>query len=88
MLFPSNEPSTKVMRHTERSQNGVQTPKFDVFHMNVDNKALKVCYKVPLSKTFQPQSCSAINYLTKGINILAGDDPVPLKFGPKGTDPQ
>jgi len=23
-----------------------------------------------------------------GINILAGDDPVPIKFGLKGTDPQ
>jgi len=28
-----------------------------------------------------------INYLTNGINILAGDDPVPVKFEPKGTDP-
>ena len=26
-------------------------------------------------------------YLTNGINILAGDDPVLVKFGPKGTDP-
>jgi len=22
------------------------------------------------------------------VNILAGDDAVPIKFGPKGTDPQ
>jgi len=34
------------------------------------------------------QRCSAINYLSNSINILAGDDPVPVKFGPKGTDPQ
>jgi len=27
-------------------------------------------------------------YLTNGINILAGDDPVPVKFWPKGSDPQ
>ena len=58
------------------------------FRTNVDKKALKVCYKVSLPKNFQQQSCSAINYLTNGINILAGDDPVPVKFGHKGTDPQ
>jgi len=29
-----------------------------------------------LSKNFQRQSCTAINYLSNGINILAGDDPV------------
>ena len=34
------------------------------------------------------QSCSAINYLSNGINIFAGDDPVPVKFGPTDTDPQ
>jgi len=28
-----------------------------------------------------------INYQSNGINILAGDDPIPAKFGPKGTDP-
>jgi len=39
-----------------------------------------------LSKTFQLQSCIAINYLSNGINILVGDKPVPLKFKPKGTD--
>jgi len=41
-----------------------------------------------LSKNYQLQSCSAINYRTNGINILAGDDPVPVKFWPKDTDPQ
>jgi len=41
-----------------------------------------------MSKNFQRQSCSAINYLSNGVNVLAGDDPVAIKFGPKGTDPQ
>jgi len=35
-------------------------------------KTLKVCYNVSLSTNFQQQSCSAINYLSNGINILAG----------------
>jgi len=29
-----------------------------------------------------------INYVSNGINILAGDDPVPVKFEPKDTDAQ
>ena len=37
---------------------------------------------------FQQQSCSAVNYLSDVINIFGRDDPVPVKFGPKGTDPQ
>jgi len=40
-----------------------------------------------LSKNFQWQSCSAINYLSTGVNILAGNDPVSVKFEPKDTDP-
>jgi len=36
-----------------------------------------------LSENYQRQSCSTINYLS--IRILAGDDPVPVKSGPKGT---
>ena len=51
-------------------------------------KRLKICYRVSLSKNFQQQSCSAVNCLSSGINILAGDDPIPVRFGPKGTDPQ
>jgi len=35
-------------------------------------KPLKVCYIVSLSINFQQQSCSAINYLSNGFNILAG----------------
>jgi len=50
-------------------------------------KSIKSLLKVSLSNNFQRQSCSVINYLSNDINILAGDDPVPVKFGPKGTDP-
>jgi len=34
-----------------------------------------------MTKNFQRQSCSTINYLSNGrpINILAGNDPVPVK---------
>jgi len=38
-------------------------------------KEFKVLYKVSLSKEFQQQSCSTINYLSNGINSLGGDDP-------------
>jgi len=31
---------------------------------------------------------TVINDLSNGINILAGDDPVPVKFWLKGTDLQ
>jgi len=39
----------------------------------------------------EQQSCTAINYLSNGINILAEDHPiapVPVNRGPKCTDPQ
>ena len=49
-------------------------------------KPLKVRSKVSLSKNFQQQCCNAINYLSNGINILAANNAVPVKFGPKGTD--
>jgi len=52
----------------------------------MSKKALKVCCKVSLSKNFQ-QSCSAINHPSNGINTVAGDDPVPVKFGLKYTHP-
>ena len=50
------------------------------FRRNFDQKPLKVCYKVSLSNNFQWQSCSAVNYLSNGVDILAGDDPVPSKI--------
>ena len=37
-----------------------------VFSKTFWQKPLKVCYKVSLSKNFQRQSCSAINYLSNG----------------------
>jgi len=55
-------------------------PKFVVFRRNFNKKALKVCYKVSLSKNFQQQSCSAFSCISNGVNILVGDDPVPVKF--------
>ena len=63
-------------------------PKCVVFLQKFPPKQLKVCYKVLLSTNFQRQGYSAMNYLSNGINILARDDPVPVKFGPKGIDPQ
>ena len=69
-------------------QNGVQMPKFVVLRGNFDKKAVKVCYKVSLSKIFRRQSYSVIIYLLNAINILAWNDPIPVKFGPKGTDRQ
>ena len=57
------------------------------FFGEISTKHIKSLYKVSLSKNFQRQSCSAINYLSYGVNIFAGDDTVAVKFGPKGTDP-
>ena len=61
---------------------------YRLFCRNFDQKPLKVCYKVSLSNNLQRQVCSAIIYLSNGINILAGNDPVSVKYEPKGTDPQ
>jgi len=54
---------------------------------NFDNKWRKVCCKVSLYKNCQRQSCSAINYLSSGINILTGGSSVPLISERKGSDP-
>ena len=54
----------------------------------VQTKPLKVCFIVSFSKNFQRQIVEQSTATSNGINILAGDDPVPVKFGPKGTDPQ
>jgi len=43
--------------------------------------------QVSLYKNCQQHSCSAINCLLSGINILAGDSSVPLMSERKGTDP-
>jgi len=55
---------------------------------NFDNKAQEVCLKVSLYKNCQRQSCSAVDCLSSGINILAGGSSVPLILSPcKGTYP-
>ena len=46
---------------------------------NFDNTERKLCCKVSLYKNCQQQSCSAINCLSSGVNILAGGEPFPLK---------
>jgi len=54
---------------------------------NFDNKGREVCCKVSLyKKNCQRQSCSGINCLSSGINILAGSSSVPLISERKGTD--
>ena len=52
-----------------------------------DNKGRKVCCKVLLYKNSQRRSCSGMNCLSSGINILAGGSSVPLLSERKGTDP-
>ena len=66
---------------------GFRYPNLSFFCKNFDKKSLKICYKVSLSKNSQRQRCSAFNYLSNGVDILAADDSVPVTFGPKGTDP-
>jgi len=53
---------------------------------NFDNTGRKVCCKVLLYKTVSGK-VSAINCLSSGINILAGDSSVPLISERKGTGP-
>ena len=54
---------------------------------NFDNKRQKVCCKFSLYTNSQRQSCSAVNCLSSGIKILAGDSSIPLITERKGTDP-
>jgi len=74
-----SEPSAKVLRRPRLPQNGDQNASICRLLDDFDNKGRKVCCKVLLYKNCQRQSCSAINFLSSGINILAGDDPFPLK---------
>ena len=60
----------------------------------ITGKSLKLAVRCPVSgcwpscyKNCQRQSCSAINCLSSGINILAGGSSVPLISERKGTDP-
>ena len=52
-----------------------------------DDQGRKVCCKVSLYKNCQRQSCSAINCLSSGINILAGGRPLPPEILPAMTCP-
>ena len=58
-----------------------------MFHTSFDNKGREVCCKVLLYKNCQWQSCSAIDCLSSGVNILAGGSSIPLISECKGTDP-
>jgi len=63
-----------------------QMPKFVVFLTSFDNKGREVCCRVSLYNKCQWQSCSAINCLSSGINILAGGRPLPPEILAQ-TDP-
>ena len=51
-------------------------------------KAIKSLLQSFIVYNFQRHGCSTINYPSNGIDIFTGNEPVPVKFGPKGTDPQ
>jgi len=85
--FPTSHQPTKVLRRPLLPQNGDQVPKFVIFHTSFDNKGREVCCKVSLYKSCQRQICRAINYLSSGINILAGVAPFPRYLNAKGPTP-
>ena len=68
----------KVVRLPNFPEMGFRYQNLSFYAEFFDQKSLKVCYEVSLSKNFQWQSCSAINYLSNSINVLRGDDPVPV----------
>jgi len=53
----------------------------------IKDERRKICCKVLLYKYCQRQSCSAINCLSSGINILAGGRPLPPEILPPGDLP-
>ena len=58
-------------------------PKFVVFRRHFDKKHTSMLQSFILSTL--PAVKFVAQSISNGINILAGDDPVPIKFGPKGT---
>jgi len=58
-----------------------------LFFAEILTKTIKTLLQSFIYKNLPQQSCSAINYLLNSNNILTGDDPVSIQFGPKGTDP-
>ena len=77
---------TSRIVHASSDKMPVKIYKNGCYH-TIDNKGREVCCKVSLYKNCQRQSCSAINCLSTGINILAGGSSVPLISESKGTAP-
>ena len=69
--------------HQPRSCIAPKIPKFRCH--NFRRKTIKSLLLSFIVRNFQRKSCSAINYLSNGINILSEKDSVPIKFAPKGT---
>jgi len=80
----SSEPSTKVLCRPNFLKMGIKYLKFVVCWTISTIKDEKSAEKFHYIKTV---SCSAINCLSSGINILAGGRSVPLISERKGTDP-
>ena len=68
-------------------QNGDQNAQSCRILDDFDNEGRKVCCKVSLYKNCQPQSCSAFDCLSSGINILAGGRPLPPEILPPSDLP-
>ena len=76
MGFPTSHPS-RFYAAPNFLKMGIKMPRFVVFWTTSTIKDEKsACCKVSLYKNCQRQSCSAINCLSSGINILAGGRPV------------
>ena len=74
-LDRSNRLATVHERHRQTGQTGQRS---DSIGRTFYKRSPKNC---------QRQSCNAINFLSSGINILAGGSSVPLIYARKGTDP-
>jgi len=76
MGFPtSHQPRSYVTRNFPKIGFRYPNLTFFVFFLT---KNLKVGYIVSLSKNFQQHNCSAVIYLSYSINILAGNDRIPV----------
>jgi len=67
MGFPTSHQRRSCVTHIFRKM-GFRYPNLSFF-AEIWAKTIQSCYRVSLSKNFQRQSCSAINYLLNGINI-------------------
>jgi len=84
-IVKSNNKHIMLRLHSSADKHG-GIPKFVVSHTSFDNKGREVCRKVSLYKNSQRHSCSAINCLSSGINILAGGRSLPPEILAQ-TDP-